>query len=111
MGAFSAIGFSLVSDRFNWRLPFILAPQSLLLIAYPVLFVYAAVIADNVALCYVMVVIACMGVYPIIPGTNAWTLNNLANAEKRNMGSGYFISLGNCGGMNLIRRDVSLTNT
>lgn len=99
MGAFSAILFSLCSDRFSWRLPFILAPQSLLLIAYPILFVYAARIASNVGLCYAMVIIACMGVYPIIPGTNSWTINNLAGAEKRNMGSAYFITLGNCGGI------------
>lgn len=99
MGAFSAIFFSFLSDRFSWRLPFILGPQSLLLIAYPVLFAFAARIATNVALCYAMVIIACMGVYPIIPGANSWTINNLAGAEKRNMGSGYFITLGNCGGV------------
>jgi len=87
------------SDRFSWRMPFILAPQSLLITAYSVLFVKAADIADNVALCYVMVAIACIGVYPIIPGVNSWTINNLAGAEKRNMGSGYFIMLGNCGGI------------
>jgi len=99
MGAFSAIGFSFLSDRFSWRLPFILGPQSLLLIAYPILFAYAARIATNVGLCYTMVIIACMGVYPIIPGTNSWTINNLAGAEKRNMGTGWFITLGNCGGV------------
>lgn len=99
MGAFSAIAFAFGSDRLAWRMPFVLGPQSLVIIAYSVLFVYAAQIADNVPLCYVMVVIACMGVYPIIPATNSWTINNLAGAEKRNMGSGYFIMLGNCGGI------------
>lgn len=30
---------------------------------------------------------------------NAWCINNLAGAEKRNVGSAYFISLGTCGGI------------
>jgi hypothetical protein len=33
------------------------------------------------------------------PGVNALTINNLAGAEKRNLGSGYFIMLGTLGGI------------
>lgn len=99
LGACNAILVSLLADKFTRRMPFIVSPQSLLIIAYSVLFVKAADIADNVPLCYVMVAVACMGVYPIIPGCNAWTVNNLAGPEKRSMGLSLMISLGNCGGI------------
>lgn len=99
LGAISAVITSLIADRFTRRMPFIVTPQSFLIIAYSVLFVKAANIAQNVPLCYVMVALACIGVYPIIPGCNAWTVNNLAGPEKRSMGLAFMISLGNCGGI------------
>ncbi|KAF9894342.1 hypothetical protein FE257_007845 [Aspergillus nanangensis] len=99
MGAFAAIVVSHFSDRGKKRSPYIVGPQVVLVVAYSVLVAKAADFASNVALCYVMVVIACMAVYPIVPGVSAWTINNLAGPEKRNMGSGYLITLGNCGGL------------
>ncbi|KAK5104619.1 hypothetical protein LTS08_002510 [Lithohypha guttulata] len=99
LGAFSALFCSFLADRFTWRMPFIVSCQSLLLVAYSVLFVKAPKISDNVPLCYVMVAFACMGVYPIIPNCTAWTVNNLAGSEKRSMGIGLMIAMGNCGGI------------
>lgn len=80
-------------------MPFIVASQSLLIIGYSVLFNKAADIANNVALCYFCIFLCCIGIYPIVPGCNAWTINNLAGAEKRAVGIGFLISVGNSGGL------------
>ena len=98
-GAVSAVVAAFYADRFTWRMPPIVASQSLLVIAYAILFVKADAIEDNVALCYFCVFLACVGIYPIIPGALAWTINNLAAAEKRAMGIGFMMSMGNSGGL------------
>lgn len=66
MGAITAVVVAGFADKSSKRFPFILGPQALLIVAYSVLFVKAANIEDNIPLCYVMVVFACMGVYPIM---------------------------------------------
>lgn len=114
-GAISALVSSLMADRFKWRMPFIVSSQSLLIIAYGILFAKAEDIADNVPLCYFAVFVACVGIYPILPGCvsqpltdyyspadahkNAWTINNLAGPEKRAMGIAFMICMGNLGGI------------
>jgi MFS family permease len=85
-GAISALVSSLLADRFVWRMPFIASAQALLIVAYAILFAKAENIQDNVALCYFAVHLACIGIYPILPGCNAWTINNLAGPEKRAVG-------------------------
>jgi MFS family permease len=85
-GAVSALVSSLLADRYTWRMPFIASAQALLIVAYAILFAKAEAIKDNVALCYFAVHIACIGIYPILPGCNAWTINNLAGPEKRAVG-------------------------
>ena len=82
-GAISALVSALMADRFKWRMPFIVGAQMLLIIAYSILFAKAADIRENVALCYFAVHVACVGIYPILPGCNAWTINNLAGPAKR----------------------------
>lgn len=67
-------------------MPFIATGQALLIIAYAILFAKAEAIKDNVAVCYFAVHVACIGLYPILPGCNAWTINNLAGPEKRAVG-------------------------
>ncbi|EEH35838.2 hypothetical protein PAAG_00161 [Paracoccidioides lutzii Pb01] len=62
----------------------------------------SAEIEDHIGLCFFAVVLACIGFYPILPATNAWTLNNLAGERKRrkrSIGIAFMISLGNCGGI------------
>lgn len=80
-------------------MPFIVSAQSLLIIAYAILFAKAESITENVPLCYFAVFIACIGIYPILPGCNAWTINNLAGPAKRAMGIAFMICMGNCGGI------------
>lgn len=98
-GAVSAIVASRFADRVTWRLPFIIGPQLSLMIAYAVLFTFSENIASNVAVCYTFIHWATISVYPIVPGANTWTVNNLAGSAKRAMGIAYMIALGNCGGI------------
>lgn len=98
-GAIAAVVSAYFADRLTWRMPFIVGSQSLLVIAYSILFVKAEHIVDNIPLCYFCVFLACIGVYPILPGCNAWTINNLAGAEKRAAGIGWMIAMGNLGGL------------
>ncbi|EOA84302.1 uncharacterized protein SETTUDRAFT_155576 [Exserohilum turcica Et28A] len=98
-GAISALVSSLLADRFTWRMPFITTAQGLLIIAYAILFAKAEAIKDNVAVCYFAVHVACIGIYPILPGCNAWTINNLAGPEKRAVGIATMICIGNLGGI------------
>ncbi|KAF9777086.1 hypothetical protein IL306_004644 [Fusarium sp. DS 682] len=98
-GAVSAYLSALSADRFTWRMPFIVAPQLLVVCAYGILFGLAGEIKENIPACFFAVVLACIGLYPINPGGNAWTVNNLAGPTKRAMGIAYMICLGNTGGI------------
>lgn len=82
-GAISALVSALLADRSTWRMPFIVGAQCLLIVAYAILFSFAAEIKDNIALCYFAVHVACVGLFLILPGCNAWTFNNLGGPAKR----------------------------
>lgn len=97
-GAISAYLFGLVADKIQWRMPIIVMGQCLVIIAFSILFSLAEDIQDNIAACYFGVVLACIGLYPIIPGTNAWTANNLA-PRKQGMGIAFILCIGNTGGL------------
>ena len=85
-GAIAALVSALFADKLTWRMPFIVTAQTMLVIAYSVLFAKAEHITSNIALCYFAVHLACVGIYPISPGCSAWTTNNLAGPAKRAMG-------------------------
>ncbi|EAU39624.1 conserved hypothetical protein [Aspergillus terreus NIH2624] len=99
VGAMSAYLFSVFADRYTWRMPFIVAPQICQIVAFTILFTKSAHIEDNIALCYFGVCLACFGMYPILPGVNAWNVSNIPNPTKRAMGIGYLICAGNAGGL------------
>ncbi|KAL2816721.1 major facilitator superfamily domain-containing protein [Aspergillus granulosus] len=99
LGALSALVFSMFADRYTWRMPFIVVPQVAQVIAFSILFTHAAEIEDNIALCYFGVCLACFGMYPILPGVNAWNVSNTPNPTKRAIGIGYLICMGNVGGL------------
>ncbi|KPI37148.1 putative transporter [Cyphellophora attinorum] len=99
IAATSAICSAILADRFSWRMPIIVGGQVLVIIANSIQFVYAADIANNVALCYFCVFMALAGAYPIIPGVMAWQLNNLAGPLRRAMGIALMVCLGNVGGI------------
>ncbi|KAF5008488.1 hypothetical protein FDECE_5247 [Fusarium decemcellulare] len=98
-GAVSAYLSAIFADKFTWRMPFIVAPQLIVVCAYGILFGLAGDIKNNIPACFFAVVLACIGLYPINPGGNAWTVNNLAGPTKRAMGIAYMICLGNLGGI------------
>ncbi|KAK4495382.1 hypothetical protein PRZ48_013713 [Zasmidium cellare] len=98
-GAVSAYLSAIFADRFTWRMPFIVVPQLIVVCAYAILFALAANISDHIPACFFAIVLACIGLYPINPGGNAWTVNNLAGPTKRAIGLAYMICLGNLGGI------------
>ncbi|SMR46440.1 unnamed protein product [Zymoseptoria tritici ST99CH_1E4] len=61
VGAISAYGFAVLSDRFRWRMPFIVGPQAAVAVAYAVLASKAENIKGNIPLCYFAVCLACFG--------------------------------------------------
>ncbi|KAH8788371.1 major facilitator superfamily domain-containing protein [Diaporthe sp. PMI_573] len=85
------------SDRLSWRMPFIVGPMSVLLVAMAVLFKYSADVAQHVPVMYVGVVLAQIGIYPLLPGISAWTGNNLAPSWKRSIGLAWMLAAGNLG--------------
>ncbi|KAI2861557.1 hypothetical protein CBS63078_412 [Aspergillus niger] len=99
VGAISAYGFSVFADRFSWRMPFIVVPQCSLIASFGILFSKAASIEENIALCYFAICLACFGMYPILPGVNAWNVCNIVNPHKRAVAIGYLICVGNAGGI------------
>lgn len=99
IGALSAWLSALVSNRFRWRMPFIVGAQTLVVIAFAVLFSKSAEIASSIGACYFAIILSCVGFYPINPGGNAWTISNLAGPTKRAQGIAYMICMGNVGGI------------
>ncbi|RJE20240.1 MFS transporter [Aspergillus sclerotialis] len=99
VGAISAYIFSIFADRYTWRMPFIIGPQLCQVVAFSILFTKAADISENIALCYFAVCLACFGMYPILPGVNAWNVSNLPDPTRRAIGIGFLICAGNLGGL------------
>ena len=99
VGAVSAVVFGKLSDRFMWRLPFIVIPLTLIVVGFAVILPLAPNISHNVAGCYVGVVLICMGIYPTNPAGSAWISGNLAGPSKKAMGIAFNICMGNLGGI------------
>ncbi|EMC93252.1 hypothetical protein BAUCODRAFT_76543 [Baudoinia panamericana UAMH 10762] len=98
-GAIMSYILARIADKKTWRMPFIVAPQLLLIVAYGILSAKAGNIKHNVGLCYFAVCLACAGLYPIFPGVSAWNVANLWGPTKRGMGIAYLIAVGNIGGL------------
>ncbi|KAF6805701.1 major facilitator superfamily transporter [Colletotrichum sojae] len=99
VGAASAYLFSVFADRYSWRMPFIVGPQVLLVVAFSILFVKSDDIKNNIALNYFAVCLACFGMYPILPGVNAWNVANAPSPTKRAISIGFLVCVGNIGGL------------
>ncbi|RGP78857.1 hypothetical protein FLONG3_3056 [Fusarium longipes] len=85
------------SDRLDWRMPFIVGPMGVLLTAMAVLFSFAKDVGNSVPAMYVGVILAQIGIYPLLPGISAWTGNNLAPSWKRSIGLAWLLAAGNLG--------------
>lgn len=99
LGACSAYVSARFADRYRWRMPFIVGPQLLIVTGFAITFAYAAKIHDTIPQCYVAICIACIGLYPVIPGANAWNSNNLAGPAKRAAGIAYLGTFASAGGL------------
>lgn len=99
VGAISAITFSKFSDKFQWRMPFVLVPMSIVLIGFSVLLPLAPNIKHQIPGCYIGVILICMGQYPTNPAGSAWMAGNVANDMKRSMAVAANIAIGNSGGI------------
>ncbi|KAF7555164.1 hypothetical protein G7Z17_g2366 [Cylindrodendrum hubeiense] len=99
VGAMSAFGFAIFADKYSWRYPFILGPQCCLVTSFIILFVKSGDIEQNIAVCYFAVCLACFGMYPILPGVNAWNVANTPDPAKRSINIGLLVCIGNIGGL------------
>ncbi|KAH8177287.1 major facilitator superfamily protein [Sarocladium implicatum] len=99
MGAISSLVFSKISDRFFWRMPFVVIPFTLVAIGFSIMLGLQGRFEENIGAAYTAVIIACMGIYPAMPAATAWAANNLAPASRRAVGLAMNIAIGNCGGI------------
>ncbi|CAG9981049.1 unnamed protein product [Clonostachys byssicola] len=99
VGAISALVSGAYADKIKWRMPFVCGPLTVVVVAYSILFTKANNLADNIPLCYFAICLACLGLYPIVPTANSWTIVNLAGPTKKAQGAAYMIAIGNIGGV------------
>ncbi|KAF2227681.1 MFS transporter [Elsinoe ampelina] len=98
-GAISAVCLSKLSDRFQWRYPFIMGPMATVLLGFCILLPLAKNITTQIAACYIGVMLICIGQYPTNPAGSAWISGNLAGDSKRAIGIALNICIGNSGGI------------
>jgi MFS family permease len=98
-GALSAILFSNISDRYNWRFPFVATPLLLIIIGYAIILGLKGQLESHIGPGFFALIVACMGIYPTYPATASWAINNLAPSKRRAIGSAFNICLGNTGGI------------
>jgi len=98
-GAISAVFFSTLSDRFYWRMPFVVSPLLLIIIGYSIIIGLGGHLKENLGPGFFAIILTCMGIYPTHPATTSWTMNNLAPSNRRAIGSAFNICVGNIGGI------------
>lgn len=97
--AISAVVLARLSDRFYWRMPFVVIPMVLVTIAYSVILSLDGALAAKKGVAYFSVVLAVMGIYPIQAAAAAWNSNNIAPASRRAVGIALMNCVGNVGGI------------
>ncbi|KAJ5088906.1 hypothetical protein N7456_012522 [Penicillium angulare] len=98
-GALSAVAFSNMSDRYNWRFPFVAAPLLLIITGYSIIVGLKGQLESHVGIGFFAIILACMGIYPTYPAAASWAINNLAPSKRRAIGSAFNICMGNTGGI------------
>lgn len=98
VGAISALASAWSADRLSWRMPFLVGPMLVLTVGFATIFGVSGEMASNVGPAYFALFLICGGIYPLLPGNQAWTSNNLAGPTKRAMGLGLMIMVGNLSG-------------
>ncbi|KAL4974847.1 major facilitator superfamily domain-containing protein [Aspergillus desertorum] len=98
-GAVSAVFFSKLSDRFYWRMPFVVIPLCLVVAGYAVMVSLHGELDTHVGPAFFAIILTTMGIYPIHPATTSRTANNLAPSGRRAIGLAFNICIGNIGGV------------
>lgn len=76
-----------------------MGPMTLLVVAMAVLFSQSSKVGSNVPAMYTDVVLAQIGIYPLLPGISAWVGSNLAPSWKRSIGLAWLLAAGNFGSL------------
>ncbi|KAL4934072.1 major facilitator superfamily domain-containing protein [Aspergillus undulatus] len=97
--AISAIVFARLSDHFFWRMPFVVIPMLIVIVAYSIIISLKGELADNMGVAYFAVVLAVIGIYPIQAAAASWNANNIAPASRRAIGIALMNCVGNVGGI------------
>lgn len=99
VGSVTACLAGIYSDRFRRRMPFIVCSQIAIIAAFIIILPIRNDIKKYMGPAYFALCVVCGGTYPIGPGCNSWTANNLAGPAKRAMGVALLISWANVGGI------------
>ena len=97
--AISAICFAKLSDRFGRRMPFVVIPMAIVVIAYSIIISLNGALASHKGVAYFGVVLAVIGIYPIQAAAASWNSNNLAPTSRRVIGIALNNCVGNIGGI------------
>lgn len=100
-GGVSSYVVGYFSDRCGWRFPFVFLPMSVLLTGLSILYAFSDNISKHVPAMYFAIVMAQIGIYPLLPGISAWTGNNLDPSWKRSIGLAWLLAAGNFGSKSL----------
>lgn len=99
VGAISAVCFSLLSDRFHWRMPFVVTPLALVTVGYSIILSLDGKLGENSGLALFSMIFVCLGLYPTHPAVSSWSSSNLPSASQRSIGLAFNICVGNIGGI------------
>lgn len=99
VAAASAIIFARLSDRFYWRMPFVVIPMIIVAVAYGILLSLHGALETRKGVAYFSVVLAVAGIYPIQAAAASWNSNNIAPASRRAVGIALMNCVGNIGGI------------
>ncbi|KZL87242.1 major facilitator superfamily transporter [Colletotrichum incanum] len=97
--AISAISFAKVSDRFFWRMPFLVTPLGIVAVGYSIILSLNGELEVKKGVAYFSVVLAVIGIYPIQAAAASWNANNIAPASRRAIGIALMNCVGNVGGI------------
>ncbi|KAL2834742.1 major facilitator superfamily domain-containing protein [Aspergillus pseudoustus] len=97
--AISAIVFARLSDHFFWRMPFVVIPMLIVIVAYSIIISLKGELEAHMGVAYFAVVLAVVGIYPIQAAAASWNANNIAPASRRAIGIALMNCVGNVGGI------------
>lgn len=97
--AISAITFAKISDRFYWRMPFVIIPMLIVCVGYAIFLGLNGALSAQRGLAYFAAIVICVGIYPIQPAAASWNANNVAPDSRRAIAIALNNCVGNIGGI------------